>query len=195
MTINDVEQFLPNSKGLYLYGDYYYDDIARIQKLKNKYRFKLMWELSPYSCHDNLDKIIDFINICDIYSLNKRESFEVFSVTNITDAIHKIQEINKPCFYRCGHEGAYFVRKDKATFLPLVKIDKRREVDQTGCGNCSTAAAFWAYCEGKDDLMILCLANTAAGFNALQFGPIPEFKQSIRDAAYQKALLVYEENR
>ena len=195
MTIDDIEPFLSDSKGLYLYGDYYFDDIDHIKRLKDKYKFRLMWELSPYSGCNDLEMIKKLINICDIFSLNKKESFAIFSVNNVAEAICKIQELKKPCFYCSGKDGAYFIRENKTTFLPLIKIDKRREVDQTGCGNCSTAAAFWAYCEGKDDLMILCLANTAAGFNTLQYGPIPEFGYKIRNEAYNKALSVYEESR
>ena len=62
------------------------------------------------------------------------------------------------------------------------------EVDPTGCGNCSTAAAMWAYCEGYDLRQIASIANVAAAYNVQQFGPYPTFNSKTRKVSLEKAL-------
>lgn len=56
-------------------------------------------------------------------------------------------------------------------------------VDPTGCGNCSTGAAAYALSSGFDLRESLVMANVAAGFNAAQYGPIPNMDASVRALA------------
>ena len=57
------------------------------------------------------------------------------------------------------------------------------EVDPTGCGNISTAAAMWAFFEGYDPLRICIWAAICAGYNALQYGPYPRMDAETRAEA------------
>ena len=55
-----------------------------------------------------------------------------------------------------------------------------RVVDPTGCGNVSTAAALYGWCEGYEPKKIARLANISAAYNLLQYGPCPKVDAAMR---------------
>lgn len=77
--------------------------------------------------------------------------------------------------------GSYALYGNTATFVPAVDIG--RPVDPTGCGNCSTGSAMYAYTEGFDPIMTAVMANIAAAYNVLQYGPYPHFTEQTRREA------------
>ena len=54
-----------------------------------------------------------------------------------------------------------------AYFCPVIK-PFGESVDPTGCGNCSTGAAAYAYFAGEHPAMVAAMANVAGGYNAAQ---------------------------
>lgn len=60
-------------------------------------------------------------------------------------------------------------------------------VDATGCGNCSTAAALYCYCEELDPTKVEVMANISAAYNLLQYGPYPDITSEIRKEAQKLA--------
>jgi sugar/nucleoside kinase (ribokinase family) len=152
---------------------------------------KIMWEL-PTPDIDNPAVKADIqalINRCDIYSLNLPESMTYFGTRSEQDSIAAILALGKPCFFRVGEKGAYMVVDGKAWFAPSIDVDK--SVDATGCGNCSTGAALYGFCEGLHPLKTAILANLAAALNARQYGPYPLFTQALRADLFARAEAIY----
>ena len=140
---------------------------------------QILWE-PPTKClvdpevREKTWKIIDKV---DMYTMNRPESFAFFGVDSEEAVLEKLLEYGKPCFYRVGSKGSYMVSGGEYAFAPSIDIGEF--VDQTGCGNCSTAAAMYAYFEGYDNLMVAVMANIAAGYNLLQYGPYPYFTPEV----------------
>ena len=123
-------------------------------------------------------QVMELIEKIDMYSVNLPESMTLFGTHSEEESIQKIIAIGKPCFFRVGEKGSYMIQDGKAWFAPSVGAAK--SVDATGCGNCSTGASLYGYCEGKHPLMTSILANLAAGVNARQYGPYPHYTQQLR---------------
>ena len=154
---------------------------------------KIMWELPTSHClqPELKARTLEVIGMVDMYSLNLPESKEFFGTDSEEASVAAIIALGKPCFFRVGQKGAYWIADGKATFARPVDVDI--SVDPTGCGNCSTAAAMVGAAEGWDPLMIAIKANIAAGLNARQYGPIPLVNAEIRAEAEALAQKMYEE--
>lgn len=163
----------------------------RMRRMREKYGVKVMWELFTADCRaENLKFLVEKALPCyDIYSLNRTEGYTLFSVSTEEEVIQRILEIGRPCFFRAGSKGSYMIRDGHVAFLPTVNlVPREEEIDPTGCGNCSTAAALWAFCEGYDNYEIAAIANVAAAYNVQQYGPYPLFTEELRKQALEKAL-------
>jgi len=148
---------------------------------------KIMWEIPTGDTDDPeiAKNVFELINKCDMYSINLPESFTLFGTMSEEDSIQRIIEIGLPCFFRVGEKGAYMITHGKAWFAPAVQPEK--SVDATGCGNCSTGAAMYGICENLHPLKTVMLANLAAQLNAMQYGPYPQFTESLRQNLFNKA--------
>ena len=93
--------------------------------------------------------------------------------------------------FRVGHRGAYVVTKEDVIYLPPAPGPV---VDPTGCGNSSTAAALYAYCQGEDPLMVGIMANVTSSINIRQYGVIPDML-AVRNEAYELAQSLYAQYR
>ena len=106
---------------------------------------------------------------------------------NLADSVlatMNLKELGVPCYYRVGSKGAYMIMNGEVEFVPVVHlVPKEEEVDPTGCGNSSTAAALWAFCEGMTTKEICAWGNIVAAHNVLQFGPTKVINQAKRDEA------------
>ena len=184
-------QLAKGAKGLYICNKINDEDYWNyFDKLKRKYHFKTMLELDTADCIAiNLDKLISkVLPYIDIFSLNRPESFSLFDVNSEEDAIKKILEIAKPCYYRVGKKGAYMISNGNYVFCPSINpFPELKEVDPTGCGNCSTGAALFAFSEGYSNAKIAAYASVAAGYNVMQYGPYPDFSSNTRNNAKKLA--------
>ena len=124
------------------------------------------------------NKLFDLIEEVDMYSVNLPESMTLFGTKSEEESVKRIIEIGKPCFYRVGEKGSYMIQDGKAWFAP--SVGAKESVESTGCGNCSTGASLYGYCEGKHPLMTAIMANLAAGVNAKQYGPYPYYSKELR---------------
>ncbi len=178
--------FVDDAKGLYT-GDRMDDHFVEVLlELKKGRDFKVMWEI-PESAVDELARIYKANGIAglkeklcatDIFSLNKPESYRVFGCATIEDAINRLIELDMPAYYRIGTKGAYMIDGGKAYHVPMIStVPKEQELDPTGCGNSSTAAAMWACCEGYDPLMVCAIGNAVASYNVRQYGPYPDMSR------------------
>lgn len=153
-----------------------------LSRVKQKHNFKIMWEIeyaAPYrkaqglSRREVMDKILRIIEIPDAWSLNSNEAGDLFDLDKNDDEgiINELQKLPIDfTFYRVGERGSYAVTKTNAYFCPVIQ-PFGASVDPTGCGNCSTGAAAYAYFSGEHPAMVAAMANVAAGFNAAQRGP------------------------
>ena len=123
-------------------------------------------------------KVLDLIQKIDIYSLNRPEAMALFGTESEEESIQAIIDLGKPCFFRLGKKGSCMIQDGKAWFAPSVESES--SVDSTGCGNCSTGASLYGYCEGFHPLKTACYANVAAGVNARQYGPFPEYTPEVK---------------
>ena len=187
LIMDDLRPLLPGLKGIYLQSDLY-GNFGEAYRLKDEYGYKIMWEIPAWLGYDFLPTLEETVSHCDIWSLNRKDSFDIFEVDSEEKAIERIRELGVPCFYRVGEKGSYMVTKDGYWFAPVVKFtDENGDPDATGCGNTSTAAALWAWCEEYDPLMTCCLANVAAGYTARQHGPYPVLDLETRKSAMKYA--------
>ena len=183
---SEIEKYVADGmKGLYLYGgnmDHLY--CRTMQGYKDKYGLKIGWEFPQAyrilgNGQDDLGHIFDIV---DYFSLNRKEAYKYFGVNTDADAVEELKKLGKPCYFRVGQDGAYFIDKGEVTFVPMISV-RDNEVDPTGCGNISTAAAMWAFFEGYDPLRICIWAAICAGYNALQYGPYPKMDAETRAEA------------
>ena len=153
---------------------------------------KIMWELPTGDCEnpDLRSEVLALIKNVDIYSLNLPESLRFFGTNTEVESIEAILALGKPCFFRVGEKGAYMIQDGKAWFVPA--LDVAESADATGCGNCSTGAAMFGFCEGLHPLMTVIKANLAASLNARQYGPYPKFTKELRIKTNQRADQLFE---
>ncbi len=156
-----------------------WDIIRRLHKMVG---FKLCYEPYPR------DLIPEFrfelkkrIQQVDIFSINYPETKDVFEVKNKAEAIslYKKMSAHTDILFRCGKEGAYLISKGEVYHGPLYKAG--RDIDPTGCGNCSTAATTFGLCEGYGEEKAVKLGSVVAGINAVKFGAMDKFSAKQRN--------------
>lgn len=156
----------------------------KLEAVKNKYGFKMMWELECFATGSKLDKIKNVIHIPEMWSLNYNEASRLFGIPrdNDDDIINELMKLtNELTFYRVGKRGAFAVTRTNAVFCP--SVDVLPYVDQTGCGNCSTGAAMYAHVSGCEPAMTVAMANVAASYNCAQYGPYPLYTDEVMTQA------------
>lgn len=195
---SELAPFLGDTAGLYYGGKYFsqdfYDEMVALKKMHPK--LKLMLEYSPKrKIGGELDPGADVIgrfDTVDMLSINKHESFALFGVDDEQDAIKILTDFPFPVYYRVGKRGAYMIDGGRVAFVPMISVaPPEREIDPTGCGNSSTAAAMWAWLEGYDLLMTCIWGNVIAAYNALQYGPYFDMSRENFDGAMRRAEKIY----
>lgn len=170
--------FGKNVKGVYIaqnVDSIFWNDLG---KIKQRDGFKLMWEIEAPSSHfEYLPKVIECLNHTDIFSINLEESKSLFDVSSEVECIDALQALPVPLtLFRVGSKGVYVITSKKVIHLPPANLGKI--VDPTGCGNTSTGAALYAYCEfDGDPLAVGVYANVAAAQNIRGFGLIDNFSK------------------
>ena len=171
----------------------------KLDTVKSKYDFKIMWEIEygndtiPLS--ERLQKIKDVLFYTDMWSINNNEASDLFQIPREKDEdiINEIMKLNVEfTLYRVGKRGAYAVTPTEAYFCP--SVDPFGEsVDPTGCGNCSTGAALYAYTEFGNPLLAVIMANISSGYNAAQYGPYPVITDEVMENVKQMAEQLYKQ--
>lgn len=172
-----------DTKGIYIEATLNTQIVYEFDKLKAMIpNGKIMWEIfTSELVPEKYDEITELIGHVDYFSINFNEAKTFFGISTLEEAIEKIQAIGKPCFFRCGTMGAYIVTPDEVTFLAAAAAEHC--IDETGCGNCSTAAALIGLCEGLPAKETLAMANISAMYNTKQYGPWQYTDSDIRKEA------------
>lgn len=187
-----VKHSSEDTKGIYFEstcGEDVWDGLCEIRKAARN--AVILAELSSVDIEDHKlhGKVFGLIEKVDMYSVNLPESMELFGTSSGEESIKRIIEIGKPCFFRVGNKGSYMIEDGRAWFAPMVGAS----VDSTGCGNCSTGAALYGYCEKKHPLMTAVMANHAAGLNAAQVGPYPLYTKEVREETVRSSEKMFAE--
>ena len=156
----------------------------KLEALKKKYDFQIMWELEYFNSGTDLARVKEVMPIADMWSLNYHEASKMFGIPkeNHAEIINELMKLPIDfTFFRVGKAGAYAVTKTNAWFCPAV--DVAPYVDQTGCGNCSTGAAMYAKVAGNDPAMVVTMANISSGYNCAQYGPYPLYTDEVMQQA------------
>ncbi len=179
-------------KGVYLaqnVDSVFWEQLGAIKKRDG---FKIMFEIESVWCEAQyLDMVRNAVRYADLFSINLEETQKLFGCQSDEDCIAGLRTLPVDItLFRVGERGLYVVTKEEAIYLPPAPGP---EVDPVGCGNTSTGAALYAFCEGKDPLMIGIMANVAAAKNIAQFGTIPNLE--ISDECTRMAEELYEKYR
>lgn len=187
-----IEEYCKNNNldGLYIAQNndaVFWDEIYR---LKNKYDFKVMWEIEEAISHkEQVDKFYNVLKAVDIFSINIEEAQNLFGIKDEKEVIRKISQLDVDAtVFRVGARGLYTISKDQCLFHP--SIVKDGVIDATGSGNSSTASALYSYVEQDDLVMIGTKSNIASSVNLKHFGAVEKIKQ-YRDEAEKLASKVY----
>jgi sugar/nucleoside kinase (ribokinase family) len=181
-----LRDFLPDAAGVYVFRA---DDPVfwgQIIPLRQEFNFKLMWEIkATIATPEKRASVEKLLESVDGFSINRPEAFSLFEVDNDEAAIRRLRGYNLPLVvYRVGAEGLYILAAGKSLFAESFK--EYETVDVTGCGNSSTAAAFYAWREGEPIHKIAAMANVAAAHN-LRFTGLMEFEPGMRELALKQA--------
>lgn len=152
--------------------------------------FTYMWEIeAPFCYYENLERVRECCHMAaDCFSINGNEASKLFNIPreNEEDMINELMKLDVSyTWFRVGIKGAYSITKTNAYFVPTIMGEN--EQDPTGCGNSSTGAALYAYCEGYDPVMIGAIANVTSSYNVKQYGPYPRYTPEVRLAALKQA--------
>ncbi|MCU6747388.1 PfkB family carbohydrate kinase [Faecalicatena acetigenes] len=175
------------TKGIYIEASETSGFWEELGLVRSQTQAKIMWEIptSAAMTENRHEKVLECIKKTDMYSINYPEARSLFHVETEEEAVQKIKELKVPCFFRVGSKGSYMIAEGKAEFAASLTVGQI--VDPTGCGNCSTAAAMYGWCEGNSLYQTAVMANISAAYNLLQYGPHPAITKEVQGQA--KALL------
>ena len=138
--------------------------------IKKKYGFHIMWEVATATANqEHLEDFYRILPTVDYYSLNLKEARSLFGLQEEREVIAHMAGLGVPVYFRVGVRGAYLIEGERIRFMP--SFISPGEVDPTGCGNASTAAAMVGLVERRNPEEICAMAAVAASFNARQYGP------------------------
>ncbi len=200
MSAKDYEPFISEVKGISRSSGIDEEFEKGMLEYKKKYDFKLMWEIPESQVdslgesfrHGGMDEVKERLKIVDIFSCNKPESYRIFGTDNVEDSVKMLKQLDRPVYFRVGSAGACMIDEGKEYFVPMISsVPREQEIDPTGCGNSSTAAAMWAYCEGYDPLMCCIIGNVIASYNVRQYGPYPDMSEKTQKETLELAQTIY----
>lgn len=179
-----LREFLKGTKGVYCFRADDLDFFGQMAQLRKEFGFRFMWEIkATITVPEKLPVIRRILKNTDAFSINRREAYRLFEVEEDSEAIRALQGLDVPMVvYRIGSRGLYIIKGEEVFFAP--SFQKYSVVDVTGCGNSSTAAAFYAWCENMDVCGIAAAANITAGMNLRYQGAMeltPENKRIARE--------------
>ena len=180
------------TRGIYLYESVHNDAFWTMvaERLPSGGPRRMLELITAECTAENLKPFCEkILPLIDIYSLNRTEAYPFFSVSTEQEAVEQIIKLGKPCYFRCGKRGAYMIMDGRAAFVPSFTVRRPEdEIDPTGCGNCSTAAALYGFAEGYGAEEIGAIASLAAAYNVMQYGPNPVFTAQTRADSLARAL-------
>lgn len=170
----DIERNIDRFTGLYLFDGL--DNQTHwhaVAELRRRVGFRLMWEIEASSAvSENLDLIRARARECDMFSINHHEASALFGTDDEGAIIAALREMDLPIYFRRGRRGAIMLAPGcPDADVPLISAGERDGLDPTGCGNSSTAAAFYAWSIRGDTRYAAVCGNVAAAICSCDHGP------------------------
>ena len=196
----DIAPFMDEAKGLYT-SIALTDANSEILMEHKTNGCRIMWEIPATSVEiahqkykeGGIEGLKHYLRAVDILSINRNEASIIFEVSTDDEIIPLLKALEIPVYYRVGTDGAYMICEGKDYFVPMIStVEKEKEIDPTGCGNSSTGAVLWAWCEGYDPLMTCVIGNVVASYNVRQYGPFLDMSRETREEMLKTAEEIYE---
>ncbi len=172
----------PETRGVHILGRLLPDTIAEIARACRENDALFSVELEPLhwaGLPGNYELLRELTSHMDMFSLNFYETQKLFpDVRDYQDAVQLMQSFETPCFLRIGTDGAYMLMDGQVVRTGM--IDDFNGFDPTGCGNTSTAAAFWAMTQGYDAVAMSYFGAVTAAYNAAFKGLITDTSPAAR---------------
>lgn len=201
LELSEYVHFLDEAKGLYT-SQALTDENSELF-IKHKVNgCKIMWEIPATSVEIAHQKYLEggieglkhYLRAVDILSINRNESSIIFEKETDEEIIPLLKALELPVYYRVGTDGAYMIVDNKEYYVPMIStVEKEKEIDPTGCGNSSTGAALWAWCEGYDPLMTCVIGNVVASYNVRQYGPFLDMSEEVRKQMLETSKQIYDQ--
>lgn len=175
-TPQEVERFCSDAtKGIYTFKHLDSPYLERLAALRKAYGCKLMWEISEDAAlPENLPVIRDILPFIDVFSINRREACCLMEEPDFDQAARRLGELSPGwVFARRGSQGAVVVEGGRMHLCP--PVPDAAVVDPTGCGNASSAAVLYGYCQGESPRMAGIMGSVAAAAVLAQYGIPPRF--------------------
>ncbi len=200
LTLEDCLPFMDEAKGMYT-SQALTEENTRLMLEHKKNGCQIMWEIPSTSLETAHQKYLEggieglkhYLRAIDILSINRNECEIIFEKENDEQIIPLLKQLELPVYYRVGTDGAYMIADHQEYFVPMIStVEKEKEIDPTGCGNSSTGAALWAWCEGYDPLMTCVIGNVVASYNVRQYGPFLDMSEENRKQMIKISEEIYE---
>lgn len=200
LTLRDCLPFMDVAKGMYT-SQHLTEENTELMLEHKKNGCQIMWEIPSTSIEAAHQKYLEggieglkhYLRAIDILSINRNECSIIFGVNTDEEILPLLKALELPVYYRVGTDGAYMIADQKEYFVPMIStVEKEKEIDPTGCGNSSTGAALWAWCEGYDPLMTCVIGNVVASYNVRQYGPFLDMSEETREEMLQTAQEIYD---
>ena len=196
----DVVPFMDDAKGIYT-SQALTDENSELLMEHKKGGCKVMWEIPATSVETAHQKYVEggieglkhYLRAVDILSINRNECSIIFEAEKDEEILPLLKALDLPVYYRVGTDGAYMIAEGKEYYVPMIStVEKEKEIDPTGCGNSSTGAALWAWCEGYDPLMTCVIGNVVASYNVRQYGPFLDMSEETREEMLRTSQEIYD---
>lgn len=188
-TPEDLTRYCKDAKGVYIAQDTDTVVWSQFLEVKRKLGFQMEWEIETrWAIPERLSAIEWIAKQVEVFSLNLTEARAMFGLGEDKDReiIDRLASWGVPLIYlRAGKKGGYTIAGGSSWFIPSVGLDE--SVDPTGCGNNSSGAILYAFCEGYDPILCGIMAAISAYYNALQYGVYLKFTEEDRKKALAMA--------
>ncbi len=180
-TCADIEPFLSDATGLYIFKNANPDFWDNFIKLKKKYpHIKVMWEIAAdATIPENLVYIKEVLQYIDVLSINETEAKTLLGKESRDEVIDTLIALSLPMiFFRVGSSGSYAIQNGDVCFVPSVQ--DCNVVDVTGGGNSSSGGFFVGYCETGNGTESAIMGNISASVCIAQTGTPPLLDNRLR---------------
>ena len=182
----EIEPFCVNADGMYVFKSAEAVYWEKLFALKEKYGFKLMWEISADAAYaDQFEHVKSIAEKTDIFSINATEARSLLQVETIVEAVQQFQQWTAPVIYlRLGSHGVRLIQGDRSIYVPSVPNISVK--DTTGGGNSSSGGALIGFCRGCSLEEIGAMGNVSASFCIEQWGVPDLIDTALREEAERR---------
>ncbi|REK77726.1 carbohydrate kinase family protein [Paenibacillus paeoniae] len=188
------EALRPGVKGIYIFKEAELAFWDEIDALKQKFGFKLMWEINADSAdYALISTVRQIAERVDMFSINRTEAQSLLRKDNVEEIIAEFAAWDTPLvFLRDGARGAFMISGEEVVHAPVVPdLDV---IDATGGGNSSSAGVLFGICEGYSPYEAGIIGSISASICLRQEGVPLRLNEGLRQDAIELLNKMREEN-